>query len=114
MEENRNRRYNLRPLPGGRRGTPGAGAGCHSMRTTSGGGLNRRVPPRTIYDSRSNPLSKLTNTQNVISKQQSLFHTNFTPIPHRDAISISYLVTHVRRCCVGGIRRSTCTHSWHH
>ncbi|CAH2085174.1 unnamed protein product [Euphydryas editha] len=44
MEES-NKRYNLRPLPGGRRGTPGAGAGCHSMRTTGGGGLNRRVPP---------------------------------------------------------------------
>jgi hypothetical protein len=36
--------YNLRPLPGGyRRGTPGAGAGCFSMRTVGGEELNKRA-----------------------------------------------------------------------
>jgi hypothetical protein len=35
--------YNLRPLPGGRRGTPRAGAGCHSMQTIGDVGLSRRA-----------------------------------------------------------------------
>ncbi|KAJ0173873.1 hypothetical protein K1T71_011022 [Dendrolimus kikuchii] len=39
-----NKRYNLRPLPGGRRGTSGADAGCSSMRTIGDGGLSRRAP----------------------------------------------------------------------
>ena len=36
--------YNLRPLPGGRRGASGADAGCHSMRSIGDEGLNRRAP----------------------------------------------------------------------
>ena len=39
-----NRRYNLRPLPGGRRGTPGAVAGCLSMRSNGDEELSRRAP----------------------------------------------------------------------
>ena len=36
--------YNLRPLPGGRRGAPGADAGCLSMRTIGDEELIRRTP----------------------------------------------------------------------
>ncbi|KAJ0173906.1 hypothetical protein K1T71_010052 [Dendrolimus kikuchii] len=36
--------YNLRSLPGGRRGASGADAGCHSMRTIGDEGLSRRAP----------------------------------------------------------------------
>ncbi|XP_075971947.1 uncharacterized protein LOC142973811 [Anticarsia gemmatalis] len=36
--------YNLRSLPGGRRGTSGASAGCHSMGTIGGQELSRRAP----------------------------------------------------------------------
>ncbi|XP_063899231.1 uncharacterized protein LOC135119187 [Helicoverpa armigera] len=43
--ETRSKRKRIGPLPGGdRRGTPGADAGCHSMRTVSGEELNRRAP----------------------------------------------------------------------
>ncbi|XP_052748657.1 uncharacterized protein LOC128200179 [Galleria mellonella] len=41
--EQSERRYNLRSLPGGRRGAPGAGAGCSSLRTTGDETLNRRA-----------------------------------------------------------------------
>ncbi|XP_046964166.1 carboxypeptidase B-like [Vanessa cardui] len=36
-------RYNLRSLPGGRRGASGAGAGCYSMRSTGDEALSRRA-----------------------------------------------------------------------
>ncbi|XP_063891684.1 uncharacterized protein LOC135117143 [Helicoverpa armigera] len=43
--ETRSKSKRIGPLPGGdRRGTPGADAGCHSMRTVSGEELNRRAP----------------------------------------------------------------------
>ncbi|CAH2107788.1 unnamed protein product [Euphydryas editha] len=43
--ETRSMKRRIGPLPGGdRRGTPGAGAGCLSMRTVSGEELNRRAP----------------------------------------------------------------------
>ncbi|XP_050561144.1 uncharacterized protein LOC126912570 [Spodoptera frugiperda] len=43
--ETRSKRKRIGPLPGGdRRGTPGADAGCFSMRTVSGAELSRRAP----------------------------------------------------------------------
>lgn len=42
MEETK-RKYNLRPLPGGRRGARGAGAGCFSSRDTGDVKLSRRA-----------------------------------------------------------------------
>ncbi|XP_050679442.1 uncharacterized protein LOC126975555 [Leptidea sinapis] len=45
METRSMKKRKIGPLPGGdRRGTPGAGAGCLSMRTVSGEELNRRAP----------------------------------------------------------------------
>ncbi|XP_050556597.1 uncharacterized protein LOC126911787 [Spodoptera frugiperda] len=41
-----NRGYNLRSLPGGRRGASGADAGCHSMRTIGGVELSKRAPTK--------------------------------------------------------------------
>ncbi|XP_050550436.1 uncharacterized protein LOC118279092 [Spodoptera frugiperda] len=43
--ETRSKRKRIGPLPGGdRRGTPGADAGCFSMRSVSGAELSRRAP----------------------------------------------------------------------
>ncbi|XP_046969715.1 uncharacterized protein LOC124537048 [Vanessa cardui] len=61
--EQHSERLRIGPLPGGRRGTPGASAGCYSMRSTGGGGLSRRVPPEQ--------LSTADNSLPVISASQN-------------------------------------------
>ncbi|CAB3245221.1 unnamed protein product [Arctia plantaginis] len=43
LMETEKKKYNLRSLPGERRGASGADAGCHSMRTIGGGTLSRRT-----------------------------------------------------------------------
>ncbi|CAK1550990.1 unnamed protein product [Leptosia nina] len=62
--------YNLRPLPGGRRGAPGANAGCSSMRSVGDGGLNRRVP-----------LEKNTTADEVSSQSSPSSSSLFSSIP---------------------------------
>ncbi|XP_047539184.1 uncharacterized protein LOC125072598 [Vanessa atalanta] len=48
--ETRSKKKRIGPLPGGdRRGTPGAGAGCDSMRTVSGEELSRRASPDKFH-----------------------------------------------------------------
>ena len=49
--------YNLRPLPGGRRGAPGADAGCLSMRTIGDEELNRRAPVEEYVTAESSSCS---------------------------------------------------------
>ena len=79
--ERQHRKYNLRPLPGGyRRGTSGADAGCHSMRTVGGEELNRRAfagdkPEGTTAETSSIPTSPISSNNSLFPSTGSSPHS---------------------------------------
>ncbi|XP_064072076.1 uncharacterized protein LOC113393371 [Vanessa tameamea] len=71
------REYNLRPLPGVRRGASGADAGCYSMRTIGGEELSRRALINTNVTADRCELNR--RTHNVEATADSLGNETNTP-----------------------------------
>ncbi|KAL0809154.1 hypothetical protein ABMA28_011389 [Loxostege sticticalis] len=88
MELRSRRLSSIESLPGGdRRGAPGAGAGCHSMRTIGGRGLSRRVPTdknttaETEENQQASQVSSITNSAAYPTEDVSQVATSFASQP---------------------------------
>ncbi|XP_026737509.1 uncharacterized protein LOC113500810 [Trichoplusia ni] len=93
--ETRSKRNRIGPLPGGdRRGTPGADAGCLSMRTVSGEELSRRAP--TDKDTTADPfdeIDRLTDRTNSPIEPFSPSTVSYTPSLSSSPISNTAIPT---------------------
>lgn len=86
-----NGKYNLRPLPGVRRGAPGAGAGCGRIRTTGGGELSRRAPAGNELEDTTADNHNHTNSSNMSpsSSNSSLFQSSPSTLSFQNTSNLS-------------------------
>ncbi|KAG7297169.1 hypothetical protein JYU34_020144 [Plutella xylostella] len=102
------RRYNLRSLPGGRRGASGASAGCDSMRTIGDAELSRRAPVEQYAtaeqsDQESDPYSPYSSSATNPSYRSSpTLSSSFSILPvdvAQEASTVSDSVPTTRSKC---------------